>query len=150
MRAHSDIDAIDEALTALHRTTFQHKAWEDLCQKAGVDLDRAGAALLKTVVFTGSPCRMQDIALLLGIEAPSVTRKVQELEQKGLVARTPDPTDRRVSHVIATSEGKKRLDRLQQVRRRMMAHALRDWSNTDRLNLAQLILKLSEDFTNKY
>jgi len=144
MSKQSDIDAIDEELLALHRVSYQHKSWETLQRLAGVDLDRAGAALLKTVAFSQTSCRMQDVALHLGVEAPSVTRKVQELEEQGLVRRVPDMKDRRVNHVTITAEGMAQLQKLQQVRRNMLARALSNWSEEDRQTLARLLRKFAQ------
>ena len=40
------------------------------------------------------------------VAAPSMTRTVNALEERGLVARTPDPTDRRQSLVSLTTSGR--------------------------------------------
>lgn len=140
-----DLDAIEAALLALHHSTLQHRAWEQIQAKAGVKLERANAALLKAVLRHGNqPCRMQDIAQQLGVEAPSVTRTVQELERDKLVRRQPDPQDRRVSHVVVTAAGKARMAKLHRARRQQMSQALGNWSASDRQQLARLLQRLAD------
>jgi DNA-binding MarR family transcriptional regulator len=51
------------------------------------------------------PMSMRELAALLTVEAPNLTPVVDDLEQAGLVARQPHPTDRRVKLVVATPEG---------------------------------------------
>jgi DNA-binding MarR family transcriptional regulator len=49
--------------------------------------------------------RVSDLATALGVTASSVTQIVTELEAKGLVTRTMDPSDRRAVRVALTQEG---------------------------------------------
>jgi DNA-binding MarR family transcriptional regulator len=143
-----ELDAIETALVALYRASFQHRAWEDIQLRAGLSLDKSSAALLKVVKNSGpSHCRIQDIADVLGIEAPSVSRTVQELERDGLVTRQQDDTDRRASQVRLTEAGVRQLAKLQSAKRARLNAALHDWSNNDRQALARLLHQLAEAFT---
>lgn len=51
------------------------------------------------------PMSMRELASLLGVDPPNLTPVVDDLEQAGLVERTPHPTDRRVKLVVATPSG---------------------------------------------
>lgn len=42
----------------------------------------------------------------------AVTKRVRQLEQRGLVARRPDARDRRVAHLSLTEQGRELVDRL--------------------------------------
>ncbi|MEV8395378.1 MULTISPECIES: MarR family winged helix-turn-helix transcriptional regulator [unclassified Streptomyces] len=42
----------------------------------------------------------------------AVTKRLRQLEERGLVARRPDDRDRRVTHLSLTTEGRELLDRL--------------------------------------
>lgn len=142
-----ELDAIEAALVALYRSSFQHRAWEDIQELAGISLDRSSASLLKVVHGCGqASCRIQDIARFLGIEAPSVSRTVQELEQNGLLERTSDPTDRRASNIILTEAGQQQLAKLQAAKRSRLKSALHDWSANDRHELARLLHQLADTF----
>ena len=47
----------------------------------------------------GEPARVSDLAELLGVDTPTVTRKVQQLERLGYVAIEPDAEDKRAKRV---------------------------------------------------
>lgn len=143
-----DLAAIEEGLVLLHRAGFQHKAWEKLQQQAGVQLDRSSLAILKIVhLHDAQPCRMQDIAHQLGIEAPSVTRKIQELEQQKLIVRATSETDRRSVQVRITKRGQSRLDKFGQARREQLSRALHDWTADERKQFATLLHRLADQLT---
>jgi DNA-binding MarR family transcriptional regulator len=48
---------------------------------------------------------MKDIKAFLSLNASTVTGIVARLEQKGLIARLPDPKDKRSTPIILTSKG---------------------------------------------
>lgn len=58
------------------------------------------------------PAPMRDLADLLSCDASNVTGIVDGLERRGLVTRRPDPSDRRVKHLVLTEEGIRRRDLL--------------------------------------
>jgi DNA-binding MarR family transcriptional regulator len=55
-------------------------------------------------IATG-PCKLRDLAIRLGTDAPYTTLIVDDLEKRGLVIRTPHPDDRRSKLVTATEAG---------------------------------------------
>lgn len=55
------------------------------------------------------------LAALMGLDPSQIVALVDELEDRGLVSRTPDPTDRRNKLIMATEEGH-RIRRLAQDR----------------------------------
>ena len=68
--------------------------------------------------------RPGDLARVEGITAPSTTRLVAELEQRGLVTRTPDPDDGRSHRVEVTEAGSAALTRARQERSSAVAELL--------------------------
>jgi DNA-binding MarR family transcriptional regulator len=60
--------------------------------------------------------RLSELADRLHIAPRSATTVVDALEEAGLVARTPDPADRRAVRVVLTEAGRAALDRIDQVR----------------------------------
>ena len=95
--------------------------------EAGVDIDRAGGAVLYKLLVEGESLRLCDLAERLGIDSPAVTRKVQQLEHLGLVARSPDPVDGRASRLLSTDEGRRSIERLLEARRLWLEEQLSDW-----------------------
>ncbi len=57
--------------------------------------------------LAGGPITMSELALCLETDAPAATVIVNALEEQGLVARVPDPEDRRVKRVSLTAAGEK-------------------------------------------
>jgi DNA-binding MarR family transcriptional regulator len=144
----SELDAIEAGMMAMHRAGFQHKAWEMLQRDFDIKIDRSSATLLKAVAMCkDKPCRMQDIARYLGIEAPSVTRTVHALVSDGLLARHLDKDDRRASIIGLTTDGSALLRRLQAAKRARLKNALRDWPAKDRQDLARLLNQLADAYS---
>ncbi|KOG89812.1 MarR family winged helix-turn-helix transcriptional regulator [Streptomyces varsoviensis] len=75
---------------------------EEACAEHGTS---AGQARLLGVLEGRSPA-MTELAALLGVERASVTGLVDRAERRGLVRRTPNPGDRRASHVHLTDQGR--------------------------------------------
>lgn len=142
-----DIDKIERAMNELRRSLSRHDLWDHLFAEVGGSMDRSGAMLLQILAYENNP-RMLDMAKRLGIEAPSVTRKVQQLEELGYVVRTTDPEDKRASRLALTQKGKKIVDKLQVVKRKYFATVLEEWSKDDLHELARLIDKLAENARN--
>jgi DNA-binding MarR family transcriptional regulator len=52
------------------------------------------------------PMSMSALAERLGIDASYVTTIADQLEERGLIARQPHPTDRRIKSLALTAEGR--------------------------------------------
>lgn len=64
------------------------------------------------------PLRLGDIAAHLDIAPRSATEVVDHLEERGLVRRSPDPTDRRAVTIALTDEGRALRARIERARAR--------------------------------
>jgi len=147
---HSDLDiaevgsneAIGEIESALHSLTQalkQVRLHEYLLDKARVDVDRAGMALLYVLYVEGTSMRPTDLAEQLQIEAPAVTRKAQQLEQSGLVGRTRDPNDGRATQLQLTAQGRRTINRILAVRRDWLTTLLSNWPESSQIEFARLV-----------
>jgi MarR family transcriptional regulator, organic hydroperoxide resistance regulator len=65
----------------------------------------------------GEPCSQRELAQSLHFDASNVTDIIDRLEERGLVSRTIDPSDRRVRRLVVTAEG-------EAVRRQLFERAL--------------------------
>lgn len=81
-----------------------------LRQQAGSGLTASGESALATIARHG-PVSLGDLAAHEGVKPPSVTTTVAALEAQGLVTRSVDAADRRVSLVAVTPRGRLRLQR---------------------------------------
>lgn len=75
-----------------------------LRRQAGGDLSPSQASALSSLERLG-PLTLGELSAVEGVRPPTLTKIVAALEEKGLVARRPDPRDRRVAHVAATPAG---------------------------------------------
>ncbi len=139
------IDRFDEALQTVARSITQVRVHERLLRLAGVRLDRAGATLLFKLAATGESLRVTDLAEVLGVDTPTVTRKVQQLERDGLVTRQCDPDDRRASRIRLTPAGRRTIERVRRARRAWLERLLQSWDDDDLSALADLLGRFAED-----
>jgi DNA-binding MarR family transcriptional regulator len=110
-----------------------------------VRLDRAGASLLYKLRLSGAETlRVTALAERLGVDTPTVTRKVQQLERLGLVAKEADPDDRRAIRVRLTDEGVVVLERLLASRREWLCQLLEGWSGDDLRQFAELLGRFTD------
>ncbi len=70
------------------------------------------------------------------IRRPTATRAVAQLETTGLVTRTSDPADRRVSHVAITPAGRALLKRIRSRKNQYLAQRLRELTPAEQATLA--------------
>jgi DNA-binding MarR family transcriptional regulator len=57
------------------------------------------------------PVTLSELAQLERVQPPSITKVVARLEDEGLVARSGDANDRRVSRIALTSKGKRFMEK---------------------------------------
>lgn len=123
---------IQECLQIMSQSMNQVRAHENLLQAAGVRLDKAGVALLfKLHLHEESSLRVTDLAELLGVDPPTVTRKVQQLERLGFVTREADHEDRRATRIRLTPAGRDTLERVLGAHRELLARFFEEWSEKD-------------------
>ncbi|MGH7238278.1 MAG: MarR family winged helix-turn-helix transcriptional regulator [Candidatus Saccharimonadales bacterium] len=141
-----DLDLLEEAMLNFERAMSRPRAWENTVARAGVSIDKAGGVLLHILMRPEEEgCHLQDMAERLGIEAPSVSRKVQQLEQQGLVSRAADENDRRARRLQITPAGRKVAKQLQKARLAILADVLAAWPADERSAFAALFNRLSHD-----
>lgn len=100
----------DEAW-ALLRTLLGHQRRRFLIAASELDLHPAQAGALLQM-SPDAPLPMHELAAMLACDNSNVTGIIDRLEARGLVARQPYEQDRRVKHVVLTSEGVRLRDRL--------------------------------------
>jgi len=144
--ADRSIDQIEAALQVVSRSMTQARLHERLLQTAGVRLDRAGGALLYKLYVNRDSLRVTTLADLLGVDAPTVTRKVQQLEQEGYVTRHPDPDDRRATRIELSPAGRRTLQRVLDARRSWIASLFEGWDRAQLVAFASALGRFSTTF----
>ena len=140
-----NVDRFDQALQTVARSITQVRLHERLLGLAGLRLDRAGAALLFKLSAKSDSLRVTDLAEMLGVDPPTVTRKVQQLEREGMVVRQTDPDDRRASRIRLTPAGRRTIERVRRARRSWLEQLLHEWDDDDLSALADLLGRFAED-----
>lgn len=143
--ADRSIEEIEDAIGSVARVMGKARVHERLLADAQVTVDRAGAALLYKLHVEGADLRLTDLADRLGIDAPAVSRKVQQLEQGGLVHRISDPQDRRALRLRLTREGTTTIECLLAARRKWLEGLLTGWSTDEKAAFAQMLRRFACD-----
>jgi DNA-binding MarR family transcriptional regulator len=92
-------------------------------QTRGDLLTRTQFSALATIARRG-PMRVSEVAEIEGVNPTMLSRILGKLEDAGLVRRSPDPSDGRVSHVAATDAGAELHQRLRAERTKLLAAQL--------------------------
>jgi DNA-binding MarR family transcriptional regulator len=97
-------ESVGEEVWGLLRMLFGHHRRTFLIAAAQLDLHPAQAGALLQLP---TPLSMHELAQTLACDSSNVTGLVDRLEARGLVARVPNPDDRRVKHVVLTPAGER-------------------------------------------
>ena len=137
------VDQIQAALQVVAGSITQVRVHERLLHAAGVRLDRAASALLYKLHTFGDSLRVTDLADLLGVDTPTVTRKIQQLEREKLVTRQADSYDRRATRISLTAAGRNTLEKILKARLEWLDGLVADWDQADRTDFARLLAKFA-------
>ena len=86
--------------------------------------------------------RMNELSAALGVVPRSVTTIIDALEQEGMVARLPDPADRRATLLELTRDGFTQLGRLRAMREAAAAEVFDVLTAAEKDQLARLLQRL--------
>lgn len=111
---------------------------------ASYDLSRGGFDVLAALRRSGPPYQLTPTELYnsLLISSGATTNRVDRLQERGLVARIPDPTDRRGVLIALTPKGKRLVDRVTESHVENEHHMLEHLNAAERQQLGQLLRKL--------
>ncbi|MER7330560.1 MarR family winged helix-turn-helix transcriptional regulator [Micromonospora sp. NPDC049460] len=117
-----------DAITRLNRRVRQARPVGDLTvtQLSALTSLRLAGAL--------TPRELADVER---VQPPTMTKIVAKLEERGLVQRTPHPTDGRQVILAATEGGRAVLDQFERVRDEWLAHRLAELTEAERDTLRQ-------------
>jgi DNA-binding MarR family transcriptional regulator len=89
---------------------------KDLLREA-LNLGRGSGRVKALQWLAEGPLSLSELASAVNVDAPYATLIVDNLEERGLVERRPDPADRRRKLVALTPEGKEAAQRVLRVKR---------------------------------
>ncbi|HWT92877.1 MAG TPA: MarR family transcriptional regulator [Solirubrobacteraceae bacterium] len=100
--------------------------------------------VLATLRRIGPPYRLRpsDLTSTLMLTSSGTTKRLDKLEQVGLIARTPDPDDRRGTLITLTDKGREVVDATTGAHLENERRLLEALSDAERERLANLLRKL--------
>jgi DNA-binding MarR family transcriptional regulator len=144
----NQLDVIEKAMSLFFSSIKQPAYWSKVASLINENIDRPTAAILQSLAHSqNSECQVQELALSLRIEAPSVTRKTQELETEGLVKRSHSSVDRRIVIVKLTDKGQDLANKIRKAQRQVLSQSLDNWDTNERQAFSELFDKFSRSFS---
>jgi len=109
-----------------------------LRQQAGDDLTPTMRAAVGTIAREG-PLTLGELAASEQVAPPTITKVVAKLEDRGLVEREADPTDRRVARVVLSDRGERWLEADRRRRHAWLADRIDKLDASDRERLVRAV-----------
>ncbi|MBV2352834.1 MarR family transcriptional regulator [Streptomyces sp. J2-1] len=128
----------------LRLTRRVHRIQKRHFERRDLGVTPAQSRLLRTLAHCPSPPRMADLAERLEVVPRAVTTLVDGLEAHGKVRRVADPTNRRVTRIELTDEGRDTLRELRGARRSAAEEILAPLTEKERAVLGVLLDTLIE------
>jgi len=90
------------------------------------------------------PLRPTELAEHLHLDLSVVSRQLTSLSERGLVAKTRDPGDRRAHQVEITDAGRALTAQVERIRTDFLANIVREWDENDIHHFSTYLHRLSE------
>lgn len=133
----------DEIRELLYKVSGQlRRTYDELLRK--VDLHVGQDQLLCQLWKEDGITQMQ-LSERLNIEPPTVTNMINKLEKKGIVSRTRDEADKRVSRVYVTPEGRQLLTPVESIWHSVTEKLLKDIPVEERKILVELLQRMDRN-----
>lgn len=88
-----------------------------------------------------------DLAQSLCVEAPTITRMVQRLGQAGLVERSTDPDDARVTRLHVSEKGRSLMGQMEEVWQDIEARTMVGFNTEECAQLRRLLSRVRDNLT---
>jgi DNA-binding MarR family transcriptional regulator len=118
---------IEQRLEPVYRAHGLEPGWHDV---------------LATLRRSGSSLRPTDLTNATMLTSSGTTKRLDKLEQAGLIARSPDPSDRRGTVITLTDRGRELIDRLTEAHLENERRILAALGEADQRQLAGLLREL--------
>jgi len=140
----NNLESIDQTLMSLVRLFKKPALCEEYCRRSKINIDLPSIIILFNL-FEG-PITFQTLVGRLGVEAPSVSRKVHELEDEGYVKRYLT-SDKRVHELGLTKEGEKATKLIRSAERSILSDVFVDWTIQETQQLSVILSRLVKDMS---
>jgi DNA-binding MarR family transcriptional regulator len=123
---------VSASYSDLHALIGQWRERMAASPDAWSDVDLTFTQLRALFVLGRRPLRVSDLAKALGMSLASASALSDRLVRQGLVARRPDPTDRRSVFLVVARSGTRMLRRLERAQTSQLTRAIRQMSERER------------------
>jgi len=137
----SSIEQIEYELT----TFIRRAVYLDTSDRKIGHLERAPYLLLRELDEVGAT-RVKELAASFKLDISTLSRQAAALEERKLITRSSDPTDRRVSLLMITEKGKEALEKDKRLRIERYESMLQGWSEKDKETFGILISRMNDVF----
>ena len=141
----NDNERFDESLSKLFYYLKSYQTWKNITNTANIDIDRTSLTILHIIAKSKKSLRINDLAKILEIEAPSISRKIKYLEDSRLVERIMNEEDKRSAYFKITSKAVEIDKKMRACRQNLSNNVLKNWNSRDRLNLVKLFDRFVEE-----
>jgi DNA-binding MarR family transcriptional regulator len=98
--------------------------------------------LLKVITLNG--CHQTgEMASVLGVSAPAITKNIDKLERHGLIVRSPSKTDRRATLLSPSAKGRHLVHKYEDLKAERLAPVLEDFSLQELEQLTEFLKRFS-------
>jgi DNA-binding MarR family transcriptional regulator len=137
-----DASAIQDAISTIVAWSTRNDVYQETMRRARCDLPQGPVWLLARLARS-EPIRLSEVATAFGVDKSTITPQAQRLEREGLIARKPDPRDRRAALLHVTRTGHAALSRLHKTRASMFEEILADWPERERAQAVKVLTRLA-------
>lgn len=122
------------------------KAHRGLAEKLWSEIGlHVGQDMILRQLWPAEGLTQSDLAERLCIQAPTVTKMLQRMEQTDLIERRSDPDDQRVSRVYLTDQGRALLEPYEEVWAKLEQYVVDGLSVEERALLRRLLMQVRDN-----
>ena len=140
----SSVGEIEQSISTIVAWSTRNDVYQETMRRARCSLPQGPVWLLARLAKS-EPIRLSELAAVLGVDNSTLTPQAQRLEREGLIARKPDPRDKRAALLHVTRTGRAALDRLHRTRAEVFDEILAGWTDRDRAQAARVLTRLAEE-----
>jgi DNA-binding MarR family transcriptional regulator len=140
------VEEIQRAVSVVVRTVRSPGLARTVEQRVGTVVGGPQPGILP-YISRAQPVRVSDLAQMMRVEIPTVSRQLKILAERGLIVRTPHPDDGRSSLVSFTPKGRATFDQLLEGWLDTLDEVVGDWSDEDVVAFGDQLHRFAEALT---
>ena len=137
----TSVEEVERTLELVMRRENRRKVYENLAQRAGLDLEPSACWLLYRLDDRPT-CTLEELSEHLHVASAYLEAGLEELGQKGLVTVEPMAPGTRL---VLTSEGRDAIERLRLARQAGLTELLEGWDPEQHPELTELVKRLATE-----